>query len=135
MKRSQPGTSPGGPVRTNKSASPQNNGWTSFYIVVESPSSVLTLEQIGRERLGHIVRRKLPLRWDCQGDVRLVPRSVLVDLHRLAQDQERGAVPWLKAIITWDQTVPLPQPDMALDVIPAPRQRGGSAGGVDTPAQ
>lgn len=88
-----------------------------FCVVVESNSDRLEVNKLDLERLREILKAKLEVRWNRDGDVRMVPRHVLQNCYNAHRDWKRSRkagrsvkAPEHAECIKWDQTVDLPQP-------------------------
>lgn len=128
------------------SESPQKNGSIHFYVVVESNSPKLDVASLGMPRLKKLIREQTEVRWNRQGDVRVIPRHVLMNTFRQYKDglkmvdaDRLGAVLATTHVIHWDQAEPLvahasAQVDFAGDILPGvghPRRKGSR---VNAPA-
>lgn len=67
-------------------SSPQSNGSIRSYVVVESTAERLSIKSIQPDLLKILVRGKVRLVWDRQGDRRLVPLTVIQNLNQTYQD-------------------------------------------------
>lgn len=67
-------------------SSPPKPGSIRSYVVVESTAERLSVELIQPERLKVLVRGKMGLIWDRQGDRRQVPLAVIQNLNQTYKD-------------------------------------------------
>lgn len=78
------------------------------------------------------VAMRTPWHWDHNGMVRKLPFAVMrngidVYLSYIRQRNRRVAVPRHAGRFTWDQTVPLEQPDQVADLGDSEAARGGES--------
>ena len=110
------------------------------YIVLESPGGRLLLAEVGPSRLRMALRAGLQIRWDREGEVRVLPRHVIENALRAYKDGQRALAAGRLASafeqahsLYWEQTEPLPGLEAHAKVRPKPRpgvgeHPGGGAG-------
>lgn len=112
----------------------------TFYVAVESSLPRLAVGTIGLDKLKMLARLKLELRWGREGDVRLVPQHVIENVLQGFLDAQQSVEAGRAAealehahCIHWEQTVPLPEADVALDVAPSRADQHSRRSRVGTP--
>jgi hypothetical protein len=74
------------PASTPPLSSPPKPGSIRSYVVVESTAERLSVKEIQSDLLEILVRGKVRLVWDREGDRRLVPLVVIQNLNQTYQD-------------------------------------------------
>lgn len=119
------------------------SGSLLFYVVLESNSPRLDLRQIGLRRLKRLITYQPQVRWNRDGEIRMIPPSVLANAFRSFQDglkqvdaERLGAMLAATHTIGWEQTVPvqtLAHMEVTFDPAPGVRHTASGDGCERTP--